>query len=434
MIEAAAAVAGLSSGRVRKPETIHRRTGKPERDGLYCARIFGPVDDLRCLCGKLSGPAHAGETCDRCGVLCGESRLRAGRWGHIESPTPLVHPRLVPRIAAALACSPSDLQAVLRFEASFTEAGAVVREELLGARGPVAIARRLGAAADELLITRVPVTPPAWRGTRNDPQDEAYAKLLARCNRAARLIELDAPQIILDNESHMAQAAFEKLLVAVRKELAARRPVVVAPVTPASAALLQAVYDDPDDDTPRRAYAEHLQAAGDPRGEFILRQLASAARSRAPRSELDILRRNLDRWLAPLADAVEPNVRFRRGFLADCRTTRGAAAKLDEPAWATVEHLDTDLVELIARPDLRALRRLTTRYSALHDLCSRAVVLPRIEALNVQLSGCPPTGVDLVTRGDALPGLRSLTLLSRSVRGADHFTWLDGTPLAQRLA
>ncbi|HEY8377597.1 MAG TPA: hypothetical protein VIK91_13975, partial [Nannocystis sp.] len=93
MLAAAAAVGRLSSGQVRKPEGMNRRTGKPEREGLFCARIFGPVDDLRCLCGRLDGPEFAGESCPRCGVLCGERRLRGERWGHIESPIGLVHPR-----------------------------------------------------------------------------------------------------------------------------------------------------------------------------------------------------------------------------------------------------------------------------------------------------------------------------------------------------
>jgi len=74
---AIAAIEALSSGRVRRPEG-NRRTGMPERDGPFCARILGPTEDLRCLCGGLVGPDHLGRSCDRCGVLCGERRLHAG--------------------------------------------------------------------------------------------------------------------------------------------------------------------------------------------------------------------------------------------------------------------------------------------------------------------------------------------------------------------
>src|SRR5262245_11261547 len=88
---AAAALGELSSGRVQKPEGMNPRTGKPERDGLFCARIFGPVEDHRCYCGKLGTPASAGQICDKCGVLCAESRLRGERWGHVESPVTLLY-------------------------------------------------------------------------------------------------------------------------------------------------------------------------------------------------------------------------------------------------------------------------------------------------------------------------------------------------------
>lgn len=431
--DALARVAGASSGRVRSPETINRRTGKPERGGLFCARIFGPVDDLRCLCGKLQGPDSAGQTCDRCGVLCGERRLRDERWGHIESPVPLIHPVLVPQVAAALRCSVKDLRAVLHFDASLRDDGSVVRVELPDARGPAAIARHLGARAAELTLTQIPVTPPGWRGTRRDPQDEAYARLINRTNRLHRLLELDAPQIILDNETLMTQQALERLHKAVRAELQARRPSSVAPSTPQAASLLHAVYDDPDDDLARQAYADHLHAAGDLRGEFITRQLAGARRSRPSRIEADLLRRNLDRWLAPLGDAVDPNlVVFRRGFLAVCRTTAGAAARIGDPAWSTVEHLDTDLVDLITHPVMRGLRSLWLRYRTLQALCQRAAELPRIHTLTLQLPRCPPPAAGDVTRCTSLPGLRALTLISRSVRG-DDWTWLAGTPMAHPL-
>lgn len=434
VLAAVAAVSGLTSGRVHKPETINRRTGKPEREGLYCAKLFGPVADLQCLCGKLAGPEHAGRTCDRCGVLCGERRLRDERWGHVASPVPLVHPRLAPRIAAALGCSVRGLMAVAGFEANLRDDGAVVPiVEEVRARGSFYIAERLGERAAELMPTLVPVTPPGWRGTRNDPQDAGYMRLINRCNRMVRLIELDAPQIILDNEARMTQQAFERAYEAVRAELRVRGPVVRAPASARGADLLRAVYDDPDDDRAREAYADHLSGHGDPRGEFIARQLASAARSRTPRIERDQLRRNLDEWLAPLAGAVMPNAGFRRGFPAVCRTLPGARARLGEPAWATVEQLETDIAALIADPALRSLHSLSAPYRAVLAVCEGSAVLHRLRALQLRLPRCPPPHAEVVTRGEALPALRELTVVQTAQHGGLEFAWLDGTALASRL-
>ncbi|HEY8376461.1 MAG TPA: hypothetical protein VIK91_08230, partial [Nannocystis sp.] len=307
-------------------------------------------------------------------------------------------------------------------------------EESADRRGPESIARHLGERANELLIFQVPVTPPDWRGTRGDPQDRAYAQLVQRCNRLARLRELDAPWIILDHEAYQTQVAFEGLLRAVRAELPARGPVVVAPHTAERAALLQAVYDDPDDDAARRAYGESLRAAGDLRGEFILRQLASAARSRSPRIERDMLRRNLDRWLEPLQDAVEPKVVFRRGFLAECKTIRaGAISRIGDPAWSTVEHLETDLAELITHPVMRSLRSLVVGWTTLRAVCESGAVLPRVDSLSVRIGRWPPPGAETVTRGEALPSLRRLTLKATSARSKTAWAWLDGTELAHRL-
>lgn len=453
VLRAAAAVASRSCGRVRKPEGINRRTGKPERDGLYCARLFGPVADNCCICGKLDGPAHAGETCDRCGVLCGERRLRGERWGHVEVPVALVHPVLAPRIAAALGCGVKGLMAVLRHEGDLREDGSVGPPDMEAeepARGPWHVAERLGERAAELLLTRVPVTPPDWRGTRSDPQDAAYMRLLHRCNRLDRLIELNAPRIILYNEALHAQVAFDQVYAAVRAELGARGPAVVAPVTPRSAALLRAVLDDPDDDRPRRAYAAHLAAAGDPRGEFIQLQLATAARSRAPRVDLltqlaagvrprttqresDLLRRNFERWLDPLTSVAADPI-FRRGFLAACKVpTACADPRIGDPAWATVEHLDTADVALICDAELRALQSLALPFDALRRLCDGPWVLPRILALQVRLSRCPPAQPGPFTAAEALPGVRALTLIHRPARGAQDWSWLDDTPLVRQI-
>ncbi len=82
-----------SRGEVRKPETINYRTLKPEKDGLFCEKIFGPAKDWQCACGKYKGDRHAGVTCDRCGVTVGRSRdMRSSRMGHIDLAAPCAHP------------------------------------------------------------------------------------------------------------------------------------------------------------------------------------------------------------------------------------------------------------------------------------------------------------------------------------------------------
>lgn len=433
VIAAAARVREVSRGEVRNSETHNRRTGKPERDGLYCAKLFGPVEDHRCLCGKLEGRDHAGARCERCGVECGEARVRGERWGHVSLPVPVVHPRLLPAVAAALAISVADLRRVFDCAAHLRDDGALAPGEpddgsLVGLR----IAELLAERAGELLVSDVPVTPPGWRGTRHDPQDLGYTALLHRRNRLARLQELDAPWIILANEARMLQEAFDRLVPAVRAELAAREPVVVAPVTPRARALLQAVYDDPDDDAAREAYAEHLHAAGDPRGRFILRQL-DRGRVRPTRLEVDLLRRNYDRWVAPLAGAVADGVRFRRGFPSAVRTLPAAAGRLDEPAWATIERLDSELPALIAHPGLRALEHLSTSFRAMAAVCAGGASLPRVHTLRLTCSRLPPPGAELVTGGEALPGVRALTVVRRRGASPDEWSWLVDTPLVRTL-
>lgn len=430
VIAATSALAGLSRGRVQKPETINRRTGKPERGGLHCAKIFGPIEDYRCLCGKLASRDHAGQFCDRCAVLCGERKLRDESWGHIESEVPLIHPRVLPRIAAALGCDVRGLNAVLACEATLRDDGRVVPfDEEQRAHGGRHISERLGSLKDELTVSQIPVTPPDWRNTRNDPQDIAYAGLINRCNRLSRLIELGAPQILLDNEERLTQLALEKVLEAVRAELRVRGPVSRAPASPRAEQLLRAIYDDPDDDRPRRDYAEFLGEHGDPRGEFIRRQLATAKFSRTPKPERDMLRRNLDVWLAPLAEAVLPNAIFRRGFPAAAKTVPTARAMVDDPAWTTIEHLDTDLAELLASPLLRSLRSLVVPYRALLAVCEGPTVLHRVETLTIRMPSRPQR-VEAVTRAEALPALSALTLIYKAKNGGLDSGWLAGTALA----
>src|ERR671913_502234 len=110
-----------SYGEVTKPETINYRTFKPERDGLFCARIFGPVTDWECLCGKYKRMKHRGVICDKCGVEVTQARVRRERMGHIELATPVSHvwffKGLPSRIGHLLDISLRDLERVLYFEA-----------------------------------------------------------------------------------------------------------------------------------------------------------------------------------------------------------------------------------------------------------------------------------------------------------------------------
>ena len=110
-----------SYGEVKKPETINYRTLKPERDGLYCERIFGPTKDWECHCGKYKKIKYKGKICDRCGVEVTKSKVRRERMGHIELATPCSHiwyfKGIPSRMGLILDVSPKVLEKVLYFAA-----------------------------------------------------------------------------------------------------------------------------------------------------------------------------------------------------------------------------------------------------------------------------------------------------------------------------
>ncbi len=110
-----------SYGEVKKPETINYRTFKPERDGLFCAKIFGPVKDYECLCGKYKRLKHRGVVCEKCGVEVTLSKVRRERMGHIELASPVAHiwflKSLPSRIGLLLDMTLRDIERVLYFEA-----------------------------------------------------------------------------------------------------------------------------------------------------------------------------------------------------------------------------------------------------------------------------------------------------------------------------
>src|ERR1039457_6924 len=110
-----------SYGEVKKPETINYRTFKPERDGLFCAKIFGPVKDYECLCGKYKRLKHGGVVCEKCGVEVTQSKVRRERMGHIELASPVAHiwflKSLPSRIGLMLDMTLREIERVLYFEA-----------------------------------------------------------------------------------------------------------------------------------------------------------------------------------------------------------------------------------------------------------------------------------------------------------------------------
>ena len=109
-----------SHGEIKKPETINYRTFKPERDGLFCARIFGPVKDYECLCGKYKRMKYKGIVCEKCGVEVTVQKVRRDRMGHIELAIPVAHiwflKSLPSRIGLMLDMTLKDLERVLYFE------------------------------------------------------------------------------------------------------------------------------------------------------------------------------------------------------------------------------------------------------------------------------------------------------------------------------
>ena len=114
-------VRSWSHGEVKKPETINYRTFKPERDGLFCAKIFGPAKDYECNCGKYKRMKHRGITCEKCGVEVIQSKVRRERMGHIELASPVVHiwflKSLPSKIGNLLDLTLKELEKVLYFEA-----------------------------------------------------------------------------------------------------------------------------------------------------------------------------------------------------------------------------------------------------------------------------------------------------------------------------
>ena len=274
-----------SYGEVKKPETINYRTFKPERDGLFCAAIFGPVKDYECLCGKYKRMKHRGVVCEKCGTEVTLTKVRRERMAHIELASPVAHiwflKSLPSRIGLMLDMTLRDIERILYFESyvvldagltdlergqlltdeqyldtmeqwgdefdakmgaeaiynllrsiDLNEEVVRLREEI-GATRSVTKLKRLskrvklveafidsGNRPEYMIMTVLPVLPPDLRplvpldGGRFATSDlnDLYRRTINRNNRLKRLLELNAPDIIVRNEKRMLQEAVDALL------------------------------------------------------------------------------------------------------------------------------------------------------------------------------------------------------------------------------
>ncbi len=274
-----------SFGEVRKPETINYRTFKPERDGLFCAKIFGPVKDYECNCGKYKRMKHRGVVCEKCGVEVIQSKVRRERMGHISLASPVAHiwflKSLPSRIGNILEITLRDLEKILYFEAhvvldpkdtelvvgelltderliemkeqygrggfEYGIGAEAVRELLAGLEIEslcVELRQELRDATSEakrkkyakrlkvleafresinrpefMVMEIIPVLPPDLRplvpldGGRFATSDlnDLYRRVINRNNRLKRLVELNAPDVIIRNEKRMLQEAVDAL-------------------------------------------------------------------------------------------------------------------------------------------------------------------------------------------------------------------------------
>ncbi len=274
-----------SFGEVRKPETINYRTYRPEKDGLFCERIFGPERDWECACGKYKGTKFKGIICDRCGVKVTHSRVRRKRMGHINLAAPVVHiwffKSLPSRLSSVLGMKTSDLEKMIYFqdyvvtdvgqsplklrqrltEEEYRDAcntygacfkalmGAEAIKELLGKLDMDELSAELRTAIGEtnskqkikdltkrlkivnsirssenkpewMVLDVVPVIPPDLRplvmlesgNFATSDLNDLYRRIINRNNRLKKLIDLNAPEVIIRNEKRMLQQAVDSLL------------------------------------------------------------------------------------------------------------------------------------------------------------------------------------------------------------------------------
>ncbi|MDT8371776.1 MAG: DNA-directed RNA polymerase subunit beta' [Gammaproteobacteria bacterium] len=278
-------VRSWSFGEVKKPETINYRTFKPEREGLFCCKIFGPVKDYECLCGKYKRLKHRGVICEKCGVEVTVAKVRRERMAHIELASPVAHiwflKSLPSRISLFLDMTLRDLERVLYFEAFIVvdpgmtplEKGQLLSDDMylqaveeygdefdarMGAEAVQQLLRAIdlvkeieviregigstnsetkikklskrlklmeafldsGNKPEWMIMEVLPVLPPDLRplvpldGGRFATSDlnDLYRRVINRNNRLKRLLDLNAPDIIVRNEKRMLQESVDALL------------------------------------------------------------------------------------------------------------------------------------------------------------------------------------------------------------------------------
>lgn len=223
-----------SHGQVLRGETINYRSLAPEPDGLFCQRIFGPVQNYACACGKYKRMKHSGVTCEACGVLVTHTRIRRERFGHVELVTPVVHPLFVDRAAGTLGISLAQLRRVLAGKLALDDdARPIPVDEQLSRTGAAVVCellRERGGSAADLLLEVLPVLPPELRpllpieGGRFASSDlnDLYARVINRNNRIRRLLELQAPSNIVRADAIELQALIDTLFANEKRKQPAR--------------------------------------------------------------------------------------------------------------------------------------------------------------------------------------------------------------------
>src|SRR5690349_18130996 len=273
-----------SYGEVKKPETINYRTYRPERDGLFCERIFGPEKDWECFCGKYKGIKHKGIVCDKCGVMITHSRVRRKRMGHINLAAPVVHiwffKAMPSRLGNLLGIKVSNLERIIYFQdyvvvdpgdtplqehqlltedeyrqsrakygsefdadmgadatkkmlrrLDLAKLSGELREELLSTRSKqrmkdiikrlrtVEMLRDSSQSAEHVVLDVIPVIPPDLRplvlldsgNFATSDLNDLYRRLINRNNRLKKLLDLNAPEVIIRNEKRMLQQSVDAL-------------------------------------------------------------------------------------------------------------------------------------------------------------------------------------------------------------------------------
>jgi DNA-directed RNA polymerase subunit beta' len=274
-----------SFGEVKKPETINYRTYRPEKDGLFCERIFGPEKDWECACGKYRGMKYKGMICDRCGVKVTHSRVRRKRMGHIELAAPVVHiwffKAMPSRLGNLLSMKTTSLEKVIYFQdyvvtnpgdTALKKQQLLTEEEFRSAReqyGEGAFEADMGAEAvrkllqdldlvqlsrdlraelvetgskqkakdlinrlkiveairdsdnkpEWMVLDVIPVIPPDLRplvlldsgNFATSDLNDLYRRIINRNNRLKKLVDLNAPEVIIRNEKRMLQQSVDAL-------------------------------------------------------------------------------------------------------------------------------------------------------------------------------------------------------------------------------